>query len=376
VPGTATARRIVVADDSRLMRRVLADALARQGFEVVGLAGDGDEALDLCRRERPDALTLDLHMPGLDGLGVLRALRDGKAEPVPVVVVSAFSPAHGARAVDALAEGAFDLVAKPGFGDSLEGFSSELARKVTEAARSGRGRRAPRRSLVLSPDGSVPSARTTPAPPATPATPPATPATLRPRPATAVRRTATGPIVVIASSTGGPRALGELLPALPAPLGAGGLLVQHMPPGFTASLAARLDGASALTVREARTGDVLDPAALLVAPGGSHLRLADDRRLRLSDDAPEGGLRPRADFTIHDAARAFGRRVLLVVLTGMGKDGLDGAAAVKRAGGRILAEAESTCTVYGMPRAVVEAGLADRVLPLDALAGAIAEELR
>jgi two-component system, chemotaxis family, protein-glutamate methylesterase/glutaminase len=376
VPGTATARRIVVADDSRLMRRVLADALARQGFEVVGLAGDGDEALDLCRRERPDALTLDLHMPGLDGLGVLRALRDGKAEPVPVVVVSAFSPAHGARAVDALAEGAFDLVAKPGFGDSLEGFSSELARKVTEAARSGRGRRAPRRSPVAAPDGSVPSARTTPAPPATPATPPATPATLRPRPATAVRRTATGPIVVIASSTGGPRALGELLPALPAPLGAGGLLVQHMPPGFTASLAARLDGASALAVREARTGDVLDPAALLVAPGGSHLRLADDRRLRLSDDAPEGGLRPRADFTIHDAARAFGRRVLLVVLTGMGKDGLDGAAAVKRAGGCILAEAKSTCTVYGMPRAVVEAGLADRVLPLDALAGAIAEELR
>ena len=95
MPGTATARRIVVADDSRLMRRVLADALARQGFEVVGLAGDGDEALDLCRRERPDALTLDLHMPGLDGLGVLRALRDGKAEPVPVVVVSAFSPARG-----------------------------------------------------------------------------------------------------------------------------------------------------------------------------------------------------------------------------------------------------------------------------------------
>jgi two-component system chemotaxis response regulator CheB len=357
-------------------------------------------------------------MPGLDGLGVLRALRDGKAEPVPVVVVSAFSPAHGARAVDALAEGAFDLVAKPGLGDSLEGFSSELARKVAEAARSGRGRRAPRRSPVVAPDGSVPTARSAPAasaapatppaapatppaapatppaapatppaapaappaapatPPAAPAAPPAAPATLRPRPATAVRRTATGPIVVIASSTGGPRALGELLPALPAPLGAGGLLVQHMPPGFTASLAARLDGASALTVREARTGDVLDPAALLVAPGGSHLRLADDRRLRLSDDAPEGGLRPRADFTIHDAARAFGRRVLLVVLTGMGKDGLDGAAAVKRAGGRILAEAESTCTVYGMPRAVVEAGLADRVLPLDALAGAIAEELR
>ncbi|HWT24793.1 MAG TPA: CheB methylesterase domain-containing protein, partial [Solirubrobacteraceae bacterium] len=156
----------------------------------------------------------------------------------------------------------------------------------------------------------------------------------------------------------------------------GGLLVQHMPPGFTASLAARLDAASALGVREARTADALDPSTLLVAPGGSHLRLGDDRRVRLSDDAPEGGLRPRADFTIRDAARLFGRRVLLVVLTGMGKDGLDGAAAVKRAGGRVLVEAESTCTVYGMPRAVAEAGLADRVLPLDELAAAIAEELR
>ena len=148
-----------------------------------------------------------------------------------------------------------------------------------------------------------------------------------------------------------------------------------MPAGFTASLATRLDGASAVGVREARTGDLLEPGAILVAPGGKHLRLSDDRRLRLADDAPEGGLKPRADFTIADAARLFGRRVLLVVLTGMGKDGLEGAAAVKAAGGRVLVEAESTCTVYGMPRAVAEAGLADAVLPLDQLADAIAKEL-
>src|SRR5688500_14783170 len=159
---TTSARRVVVADDSRLMRRLLADALGRQGFDVVGSAADGDEALDLCRRERPDALTLDLHMPGLDGLGVLRALRDGKAEPVPVVVVSAFSPAHGARAVDALAEGAFDLVAKPAFGESLAAFSSELGRKVGGAARSGRVRR----PLA----GRRPARRPGP-PPATPAAP-------------------------------------------------------------------------------------------------------------------------------------------------------------------------------------------------------------
>jgi two-component system, chemotaxis family, protein-glutamate methylesterase/glutaminase len=355
VPTSLGARRVVVADDSRLMRRMLADALGRRGFEVVGTAADGDEALDLCRAQRPDALTLDLHMPGLDGLGVLRALREGKADPVPVVVVSAFSPTHGAYAVDALAEGAFDLVAKPALGEPLDTFASELGRKVGEAAHAGRTRRRAPRIAARRPGAAAAS---------------------RPRTAAlAARRAGAGTLLVIASSTGGPRALGELVPRLPAELGAGGLLVQHMPSGFTASLASRLDAASALSVREARTGDVPESGRLLVAPGGSHLRFSDDRRLRLADDAPEGGLRPRADLTIADAARLYGRRVLLVVLTGMGKDGLEGATAVKRAGGRVLAEAETTCTVYGMPRAVAEAGLTDAVLPLDQLADAIAREL-
>jgi two-component system chemotaxis response regulator CheB len=347
MPAAADKRRIVVADDSRLMRRVLADALGKQGFDVVATAADGDEALAACDQHRPDALTLDLHMPGMDGLGVLRALREGRAEPVPVVVVSAFSPAHGARAVDALAEGAFDLVAKPAFGESLATFSSELGRKVGEAAHSGRIRRpAPRRVEHR-------------------------PAVVRP----ASPRTANARLVVIASSTGGPKALAELVPQLPSPLGAGTLIVQHMPPGFTASLANRLDGASALTVHEAAGGEALDPGVALFAPGGSHLRLGADRRVRLSDDAPIGGLRPRADLTIADAARVFGRKVVLVVLTGMGKDGLDGAAEVRHAGGRILTESEATCTVYGMPRAVAEAGLSDKVLELEELADAIAREV-
>src|SRR3954469_24209477 len=138
---TPGAQRVVVADDSRLMRRILSDALGRRGFDVVATAADGDEALAACNEHRPDALTLDLAMPGLDGIGVLRALRAGVTAPVPVVVVSAFSPAHGARAVDALAEGAFDLVPKPAFGASMAEFTSELARKVDAAAHSGRVRR-------------------------------------------------------------------------------------------------------------------------------------------------------------------------------------------------------------------------------------------
>ena len=146
-----TAQRVVVADDSRLMRRILSDALARQGFDVVATAADGDEALAACNQYRPDAMTLDLHMPGLDGLGVLRALRAGKAESVPVVVVSAFSPAHGARAVDALAEGAFDLVAKPAMGESMADFTAELAKKVNDAADGGQDAHASPRASPAAP---------------------------------------------------------------------------------------------------------------------------------------------------------------------------------------------------------------------------------
>ena len=312
---TTTKRRIVVADDSRLMRRLLSDALDRQGFDVVATAADGDEALAACREHRPDALTLDLAMPGMDGIGVLRALREGRAEPVPVVVVSAFSPAHGAHAVDALAEGAFDLVPKPAFGEELEIFTAELCRKVEAAAHSGRARLRPVR-VAERRNGTAAPAR---------------------RPFATGRR-----LVVIACSTGGPKALGELLPQLPSPLGAGTLIVQHMPPGFTASLATRLDASSPLTVTEAKGHEALAPGTALLAPGGTHLRLGADRRSLLSDSAPMGGLRPRADLTIADAAKVFGARVLLVVLTGMGRDGLEGAKAVRAAGGHILVEAEST----------------------------------
>ena len=351
-PSTSPARplRIVIADDSGFMRKMLADALSGQGFEVVASACDGDEALAVCTALRPDVLTLDLAMPGLDGIGVLRALRDA-ASPIPVVVVSAFSPAHGARAVDALAEGAVDLVAKPSAGNSPIDFFRELGDKVRAAAAS---RRSPRLAAT--------------APAAAPRIP-ATPAPARAASGVRVRRT-----VVIACSTGGPRALAELLPMLPARLGDGVLIVQHMPAGFTSSLATRLDAASKLHVVEAAGNETLDPGTALLAPGGSHLRLDARNHSRLSDEAEIGGLRPRADLTIADAAAAFGQRTLLVVLTGMGKDGLEGARAVRAAGGRILVEAESTCTVYGMPRAISEAGLADAELPLPDLAAAIVLE--
>jgi two-component system chemotaxis response regulator CheB len=351
--ASATARpRVVVADDSGLMRRLVSDVLTRGGFEVVATARDGDQALVECRRHRPDAMTLDLSMPGMGGIEVLRALR-GESLELPVVVVSAFSPAQGAYAVDALSEGAFELVTKPtGLADAPV-FEQTLLGRVSLAVSSRR--RAPLRVALTHP-------------------------ALSPRPATPALRpsrrftTRGSKVVLIAISTGGPKALAALLPQLPSPLGLGTMIVQHMPAGFTTSLADRLDRASRLTVREAAGAEELDPGVALLAPGGRHLRMDDNGRTLLSDSEPIGGLRPRADLTIEDVARRHRDRLLLVVMTGMGQDGLRGAEAVRRHGGRVLAEAEETCTVYGMPRAVAEAGLVDRVEPLHALAGAIAEE--
>ena len=341
-----TPTRVVVADDSALMRRIVSSALTGAGVKVVGAACDGDQALRMCEEQRPDALCLDLAMPGLDGLGVLRELRRPGRPKLPVVVVSAFSPAQGARAVDALAEGAFDLVAKPAIGDSLDAFAQTLVDKVSAAAHASAaaaGKWAVGRSTLA-----PPGARN--------------------------GRTKVDRAVVIATSTGGPRALAELFPGLPSPLGVGTLIVQHMPPGFTKSLAARLDASSKLNVREAEGGEILDPRTALLAPGGSHLRITDEGRTKLSDEPEIGALRPRADLTIEDAARVFGDRLLLVVMTGMGNDGLAGAEAVKRHGGRIIAEAQESCTVYGMPRAVHDAKLTDDVVPLGELAHAITNE--
>ena len=356
------ATRVVVADDSGLMRRVLAHALTDAGFDVVGQAADGDEALALCRRLRPDAMTLDLAMPGRDGIGVLRELRRPGAPAIPVIVVSAFSPSCGARAVDALSEGAFDLVAKPGAGDALSTFVAELADKVRAAAGSVR-RRIARPAAAASapaPLAAAPAAAT-PAPPG--------------RRAPAAAAVGAKPLVFIASSTGGPAALARLVPRLPGRLGAGTVIVQHMPAGFTTSLAARLDRASRLHVVEAAAGETLAPGKAVLGPGGLHLRLDAERRVVLSDAEPIGGLRPRADLGIADAAKLFGRRLLLVVLTGMGNDGVKGAEAVRAHGGRVLVQEESTCTVYGMPRAVAEAGLADGVHGLDDLPAAIVREV-
>lgn len=333
--------RVLVVDDSSLMGRVIADGLRRRGHEVVGIAENGIEAVSHARRLRPEVITLDLAMPDMDGVEVLQQLAS-RGIRTPVIVVSAHTGAD--RAVEALAAGAMELVSKPQAGDSIDGFLDALARRVAEIA------------------------------PAAASTPVARTSTNLPRRRSGAHENASTAVassarrlVVVATSTGGPQALTRLLAVQPRRLGLGMVIVQHMPAGFTSSLADRLDRGSALDVREALDGDDIDPGVALIAPGGSHLHL-DRGRVRHGSEPAIGGLRPRADLTIADAARHYGRGLLLVVLTGMGNDGLAGARLVKAAGGMVLVEDSTTAMIYGMPRVVAEAGLADLSLPIDELA--------
>lgn len=339
--------RVVVADDSAFMRRLIADVLAREGLDVVAEAANGREAIAACREYRPDVLSLDLAMPEVDGLEVLRELRASNG--LKIVVVSSFSEQGGIRAVDALAEGAFELVPKRASGGRLQDFLDDLLDKI-EAAASQRPASNGRATMALAPATDTP----------------------RRRLSGNAGRPQTKKLAMIASSTGGPRALMQIAGALPAELGQGLVIVQHMPAGFTGSLAMRLDSGSALSIAEADSDAKIDGAHGWVAPGGRHTRIRR-RRIELTDEAPVSGLRPCADITITDAVSVYGGDVALAVLTGMGRDACQGAALVKDAGGVVIAEHADTTTVNGMPRAVIEAGLADAVLPIDEIGAALVE---
>lgn len=344
---TDYAPRVVIADDSAFMRKLISDVLTRAGMDVVALVANGREALDACERLRPDVLSLDLAMPELDGMQVLRTLK--RNPEIRVVVVSSFTGQEGARAVDALTEGAFDLVPKNASSGKLQDFLDDLLGKVTAAAaQSPKSIEDQRRAAAT-----VRAATSAPA---------------RRRPITAPSRR----LVVIAASTGGPRALTTVAEGLPAKLGHGVIIVQHMPSGFTQSLATRLDAFSEMKIAEAEDAAVISPDRALVAPGGRHLRIRN-RKVALSDEPPVAGLRPCADITIGDAVAAYGASVVLAVLTGMGRDGAYGARLVHEAGGVVIAEHASTCTVHGMPKAVSDAGLADEILPIEEIAAAITE---
>jgi two-component system chemotaxis response regulator CheB len=360
------ALRVLVVDDSVVVRRLVADALASDpGIEVIGTAANGRIALSKLTQLQPDAVTLDIEMPELDGLGTLRELR--KTHPkLPVVMFSTLTERGAAATLDALSLGANDYVTKPSntgsVTASLERIREELVPKLKALC--------PGLGVVLGAGRAAagPIARVT------------TPAAPRPP---AVRRTPDGPparvdLVAIGVSTGGPNALADLVPALPAALPVPVVIVQHMPPVFTRLLAERLDARSGLRVAEATEGAVLQPGTVWIAPGDSHMlvqRRGASRVLHLDDGPQENSCRPAVDPLFRSAVASYGAGVLGVVMTGMGQDGLRGAEVVVDAGGRVLTQDEESSVVWGMPGFVTNAGLADKVLPLADLPHEIARRL-
>jgi two-component system chemotaxis response regulator CheB len=353
--------RVAVVDDSALYRRMILNVLGKiPGIDVVGTATHGSEAVELVTRTRPDVITLDVEMPGMDGIEVLRRLKV-LGLPTRSIMVSSLTAAGAPATVAALMEGAFDFILKPAGVDSQASRTvilQELAEKI----------RAVRESMdAVLPAPTQPSAAR-PVPPPRPSPPPLAP------PQASGRFDA----IVIGTSTGGPQALRAVVPLLAAGLPVPVFVVQHIPPQFTTSLAERLDALSPMRVVVADDQMVVEPGCVYVAVGNRHLGVArrgEEVVCALDDGPRRRGCRPAVDHLLETAAVVYGRKLLVALLTGMGCDGLDGCRAVKAAGGIVLAQSAETCVVYGMPKAIQEAGLADEVVPLDRVAQRLQERL-
>ncbi len=343
--------RVLIVDDSALMRRVMTAMVnAEPDMEVVDVAHDGADVVAKIERCQPDVVTLDVEMPGTDGLTALRELM--AHVPRPVVMVSYLTSQGADATMRALMLGAVEVVAKPSgpISVDLESVRGELVQKIRIASHARvvrRERRVPERA---------PDRRDT-------------------GPATRGEHLSCERLVAIGASTGGPSALTEVVAGLPDEPGVGYLVVQHMPAWLTPWLAERLGAATRLRVCEAAEGDHLQPGTVLVAPGDRHLRVGHGGVIHLDDGPKVNRVRPSVDVAFLSAVEVFGPRIVSAVLTGIGEDGAAGAAAIHARGGYVIAEDEATCVVWGMPRAVVERGAADKVVPLDGVAGAIRDAL-
>lgn len=341
--------RVLVVDDSAFARKVIREMLSRSPYvEVVGTARDGLEALEMVDQLHPDVVTSDLLMPRLDGVAFVR--QQMARRPVPILILS-IAEQDAEQALAALDAGAVDFVRKPTAlaNDDLLRIREELVEKVKAAA----GAPLERLHHEQQPTLAVAESKTA--------------------------KSARIDAVVIGISTGGPQALRALIPQFPAAFPLPIAIVLHMPVGFTALYAAKLNEAAALTVKEAQEGDEMRPGLVLLAQAGRHLVLRRNEPGRIAVHLvrqPTDSLhRPSVDVLFQSAAEVYGSRVLGVVMTGMGSDGRLGAGWIKAQGGTVLTEAEHSCVIYGMPRAVVEAGLSDAAVPLDQLAQTIMDKI-
>jgi two-component system chemotaxis response regulator CheB len=342
--------RVLVVDDSRFMVSLISSVLEKDPeLEVVGFALDGRDAVDKARQLNPDVITMDVVMPRMDGLDATRAILAERS--IPIIVFSAHTTRGADLTVEALQAGAVDWLAKPSgeLSMSLDSVARELVEKVK-----GIGRQSAARSGSTGSDAF--SSRSWTSLPVT---------TALPRPVGAPSA------VIVGASTGGIHALQSLLPRFDQRVPFAVIVVQHFPEGFTTRLAHRLASICSLPVAEAQPGQRVERASILVAPGGKNLEITPALRIRLSEDDGPAVMRPSIDVTFRSAARALGPNALAVVLTGMGRDGSQGAAEIFRSGGRVLVEDFRSATAWGMPRATYETGCYDAVLPLEQIAGTI-----
>jgi two-component system chemotaxis response regulator CheB len=364
VPSSKKKLRVLVVDDSALVRKTITDCLNLDpAIEVVGSACDPYVAREKIMRLSPDVITLDLEMPRMDGLTFLRILM--QHHPMPVVVVSSLAQAGSQVALDALEAGAVDVLAKPNGTMSVGALAGQLAHHVKAAAASVRFR-----GMMARADRSAAGSAAAAAKPAV-ANEPA--AVQPPPPYTG--RVDNRQLIVIGASTGGVEALRTVLPNLPAGLPPIAV-VQHISPYFSKAVAGRLDSLCSMRVVEAEDGMILERGTCVVAPGDYHLALTwqgEGYKTRLMQTPPVHHCRPSVDVLFRSVAEAGGKHVTAALLTGMGSDGAMGMAALRKAGGRTIAEHEKTCVVYGMPRAAIELGVVDLVLPLPQIAGAIVD---
>ena len=343
--------RVLVVDDSVVVRRMLSELIATDpALEVVGTAANGRIALAKIPQVNPDIVTLDLEMPEMDGLETLQAIRKQYPQ-LPVLMVSRHTQRGAAATMEALALGILDYVPMPdhavGRVAALETLTKQLLPRLKLVARQRPTSDAP---LVKRNSFSEQN--------------------LAPRPRVE--------IVAIGTSTGGPRALTQLLPLFAATCPVPIVIVQHMPPIFTSHLAERLNSLSALRVREGIAGSILEPGHAWLAPGDYHMsltRTSASIKIKLDQAAEENSCRPAVDVLFRSVAEIYGAGVLAVVLTGMGKDGLRGCESIRQAGGQVLAQDEASSVVWGMPGFVAKGGLAQAVLPLDQIGPEIVQRV-
>lgn len=350
--------KVLVVDDSAFMRKLISDMLDNESdIHVVGTARNGQDALKKIELFKPDLLTLDVQMPVMDGLECLEKIM-ALPKPLPVIMLSSLTAQGAEDTMKALALGAVDFVQKPSGSISLDidKVKDELLAKVRMGCRSNL--RVRRSSVVRERPRETARRPVSPSPAVSPG---------RSKSIAGISKK----LLLIGTSTGGPRALQEVLPKLPADIPANILVVQHMPAGFTLSLANRLNDLSRIKVAEAKEGDILEQGTAYLAPGGYHMVLGRGGVLKLHQGPTVQGVRPAYDVLLHSVAENFSGEIVNVVMTGMGKDGTDGTLALQKLRVKTIAEDKSSCVVYGMPKSIVDKGLADKVVPVERIADEI-----